>query len=159
MSERGPDLLAESELTNVIGKLSLGVGLLYFVGYTLYVLTLWDYALFFPPVFLAAYLFNTTPFDGFTGSTFQRVGLYTLVIPGGAIAVEALSLLVHGMVFELSWILPPVAWYQRQWLNVVGFTGPLPLLVYTLFTAMIASILALVVRFIWDVPFSLDRDS
>ena len=157
MPENDTDPLAESELTNEISRLSLGVGLLYFVGYNLYVLTLWDSVIFLPPVFLAAYLFGTTPSDGFRGSTLQSVGLYVLVIPGGAIAVEVLFLLVLGVAFELSWILQPVAWYQRQWLNVMSFAGPLPLLVYTLVTAMMASILALAVRFLWD-TLSFDRD-
>lgn len=151
MPGNSTDSLAKNDLTTEINRLSVGVGTLYFCGYTLYVLTLLDAVLLLPPVFLTAYLFWRTPFDGFRVPTLQRVGLYLLVIPGGAIAVELLFLLILAIVFQLSWILQPVAWYQRQWLDVVGFVGPLPFLVYTLGTVVVATILALAVRSIWHI--------
>lgn len=134
--------------TNAVARLSTGVGVLYFVGYTVYVLTELDPSFYLPPVVLLGYLLSRSPIDDrYEGTSMLRVvGLYAWVIPAGAVAVELLLLFCQALAFSLLGWIPLVAWYQRQWLSVTGFAGPLPLLVYTLLSAMAVALVAVGIR-------------
>lgn len=160
----------EGDWTDVVARLSVGVGVLYFVGYTVYVITEWDPPFYLPPVVLLGYLLSrsaiadlwhcdrckkpavsrdcpTCDADLLGGTSALRVvGLYAWVVPAGAVAVELVLLVCQALAFSiLDWI-PLVAWYQRQWLAVAGYTGPLPLLLYTLLSAMAVALVAVGIR-------------
>lgn len=156
--------------TDAVTRLSVGVGVLYFVGYAVYVVTEWDPTFYLPPVALLGYLLSRSAIADLwhcdrcekptvsracptcdaallgSGSALRVVGLYAWVVPGGAVAVEVLLVFCQALAFSLLGWVPVVAWYQRQWLDVTGFTGPLPLFVYTLVSAMVVALVAVAIR-------------
>lgn len=156
--------------TAPVARLSFGTGCLYALGYTAYVLTEWGPALLLPPVLFLGYLSARSAVAdlwscGQCGRTFvsgrcracgapvvdagsaaRLLALFVMIVPAGAVAVEVVFALGLGLAFEALGGLPPVAAYQRQWLDVVGYAGPLPLFVYTVGTTAGASVLALVSR-------------
>lgn len=134
---------------SIVARVSVGVGALYFLCYVGYVLTGWGGVMAVPPVALVVALLT----QGFLPqraaeevSTPRLVAIFVLFLPAGVVIVEVGLLLAQGFVFTAFSVLSPVADYQRQWLGVTGFAGPLPFLAYAMVSAAAASLLALAIQ-------------
>lgn len=134
---------------SALPRLSVGGGVLFFLCYAGYVLTGWGPLLAVPPVVLAAALLYrgwswSAVVDG--ASTGQFVAVYAVFLPAGVVVVEVALLGAQAFVFSVFGWVPAVAGYHREWLGVVGFAGPLPLIGYTLVSTAVASLVALAMR-------------
>lgn len=134
---------------SIVARVSVGLGALYFLCYVSYVLTGWRAVVAVPPVALVAALLG----HGFTRqraaeevSTTRLVAIFVLFLPAGVVIVEVALLLAQAFVFTAFSVLSPVADYQRQWLGVTGFAGPLPFLAYAMVSTAAASLLALAIQ-------------
>lgn len=156
----------ETNWVSVVGRLSLALGILYIVGYTAYVITGWDVAVYLPPILYLGFLLWQSAISDLwycdrcaesvaskrcpdcgsalldSESALKLLTLYVVMVPAGTIVVEVLLLLGQAAVFTAFRFFPPVVWYQRQWLDVVSFVGPVPFLAYTLATVAVAALVA-----------------